>query len=66
MEVEINDIISTVRAVDGDALLTQPTLAKIVQAVLEAVLEREEHRMRVQAEQRISGGVRDELEEEWR
>ena len=66
MEVEINDIVSTVRTIDGDALLAQPTLTKIVQVVLEAVREREEHRMRVRAEQRISAGVREELEEEER
>jgi hypothetical protein len=66
MEVHINDIVSSVRTVDGDSLLAPQTLAKIVQAVLAAVREQEEHRMRVRAEQRISGGVRNELEEEWR
>ncbi len=64
MEVHIGDIVSTVRAVDGDSLLTPQTLSKIVQAVLEAVREQEEHYKRVRAEQRISSGVREELEEE--
>lgn len=65
MEVYINDIMSTVHAVDGDSLLTPQNQAKIVRAVLEAVREQEEHRMRVRAEQRIAS-VRDEPEEEWR
>ncbi len=64
MEVHIGDIVSTVRAVDGDSLLTPQTLSKIVQVVLEAVREQEEHHKRVRAEQRISSGVREELEEE--
>jgi hypothetical protein len=63
MEVHIGDIVSTVRAVDGDSLLTPQTLSKIVQVVLEAVREQEEHHKRVCAEQRISSGVREELEE---
>lgn len=63
MEVHIGEIISTVRAVDGDSLLAPQTLEKIVRAVLVAVREREEHRMRVRAEQRVTGGVREELEE---
>jgi hypothetical protein len=63
MEVHIGDIVSTVRAVDGDSLLTPQTLSKIVQVVLEAVREQEEHHKRVRAEQRISSGVREELEE---
>jgi hypothetical protein len=66
MEVNIGDIVSTVRTVDGDSLLAPQTLTKIVQAVLAAVREQEEHRMRAREEQRISGGVRNELEEEWR
>jgi len=66
MEVHINDIVSTVHAVDGDALLAPQTLAKIVQAVLEVMREQEEHRMRVRSEKQVSNGVRDELDEEWR
>jgi hypothetical protein len=63
MEVHIGDIVSTVRVVDGNSLLTPQTLSKIVQVVLEAVREQEEHHKRVRAEQRISSGVREELEE---
>ena len=63
MEVNIGEIVSTVRTVDGDSLLTPQTLEKIVRVVLAAVNEQEEHRKRVCAEQRISGGVAEELEE---
>lgn len=62
MEVNIGDLVSTVRAVDGDALLAPQTLQKILRLVLEAVQQQEGHRMRVQAEQRVTGGVREELE----
>lgn len=66
MEVNIGEVVSTVHAVDSDSLLAPQTLEKIVRIVLEAVREQEEHRMRVRAEQRITGGVREELEEGWR
>jgi len=64
MDVHIGEVVSTVRAVDGDALLEPRTLEKIVNAVLRAVREEEEHRARMWAERRITGGVRDEQEEE--
>ena len=66
MDVNINEIESTVHAVDSETLLSPRTLKKIVQVVLDAVREQEEHRMRVQAEQRISAGVQQELDEDWR
>jgi hypothetical protein len=64
MEVNIENIVSTVRAVDSDSLLAPQTLRRIVQAVLLAVEERESHARRVRAEQCVSGDLRDELEEE--
>ena len=64
MDVHIGEVASTVQAVDGDALLSPQTLNKIVQIVLQAVQEREEHRKRVLAEQRISHGVSVEQERE--
>jgi hypothetical protein len=64
MEVNISEVVSTVRAVDGDSVLAPETLARIVRAVMQAMNERDEHRSRVHAEQRISGGVRAEQEEE--
>ncbi len=63
MEVQINDLTSTVRAVDGDTLLSPQTMEKIVRVVLQAVEERDAHRLRVRAEQRITSGVSHELEE---
>lgn len=56
MDVHINEVASTVRAVDGDALLSPQTMNKIIQLVLQAVQERDEHRKRVSAEQRIGRG----------
>ena len=63
MDVQINELQSTVRAVDGDSLLSPRTLSKIVQSVLEAVKDEEGHKKRVRAEQRITDGVSHELEE---
>ena len=63
MHVQINELNSTVRAVDSDSLLSPQTLEKIVRVVLQAVDEQESHRQRVRAEQRITRGVSYELEE---
>jgi hypothetical protein len=63
MEVHINEIASTVRAMDSDTLLSPQTMEKILSAVLRAVEEREQYRDRVRAEQRITRGVSYELEE---
>ena len=62
MDVEIGEVVSTVRAVDGDAALAPETMAKIVRAVLAAVREQQDHDRRVRAERRVTGGVRDEQE----
>lgn len=64
MEVEISNVVSTIRTVDGDSLLAPQTLEKIVRAVLEAVNEQEEHHKRTRAEGRITGGVSHERDEE--
>ncbi len=64
MEIYIGDLTSTVRAVDGNSLLTPELMRQIVETVLRAVREQEEHRARVRAEQRITSGVRGELEAE--
>jgi len=57
MQVEINEVVSTVRAMDGDALLTPQTLNRIVTAVLKALQDVEAHRARVSAETKVTGGV---------
>ncbi len=64
MEVQINDLVSTVRAVDGDSLLAPQTMEKIVRVVLQAVHEQEAHRQRVRVERRITCGVSHEQEEQ--
>jgi hypothetical protein len=66
MEVEIGDLKSTVRAVEGDELLSPPTLERIVRVVLQAVDNREAHRWRVRDEERISTGINHDMNEtEW-
>ena len=54
MVVQINDFMSTVRAVDSDSLLAPQTMEKIVRVVLQAVNDQEAHSQRVRAERRIS------------
>ena len=67
MEVEIGDLESTVRAVDGDVLLSPSTLEQIVRIVLQAVDDRDAHRSRVRDEVRVSTGINHDLDEtEWR
>ncbi|HEY6245737.1 MAG TPA: hypothetical protein VIX17_17425 [Pyrinomonadaceae bacterium] len=66
MEVEISDLRSTVRAIDGEALLSPSTLESIVRVVLQAIDEREAHRSRVRDEERISTGINHDIyESEW-
>lgn len=56
MEVHIEEMQSTVRAVDGSSLLAPQTMQKIVEAVMRVVEEREAHRERVKAEHGVDGG----------
>lgn len=63
MQVQINDLQSTVRAVDSDSLLSPQTMDKIVRVVLQAVDDRDAHRERIRMEQRITRGISYELEE---
>lgn len=61
LQVQIEEIVATVRTVDGQTLLEPRTLARIVEAVLEAVRARDEHARRLAAETRVTGGVAHEL-----
>lgn len=61
-EVNISQITSTVTAVDEDSWLAPHRMERIVRAVVRVMDERDAHRARVHAEQRISGGVREEQE----
>jgi|GEM_PF-1715464 len=66
-EVEIGDLSSTVRAVDGGALLAPRTLRRIVEAVVEVLDARDHHRARVRAERRVTAaGVGNDGDEEER
>lgn len=57
MQVEINEVVSTVRAIDGEALLSPQTLSRIVAAVINAMEDVESHRDRVRAETEVARGV---------
>ncbi len=63
MEVNIDEVVSSVRAVDGDSVLSPKTMEKIVRTVLEAVHQHEQHKKRVQSERRVTGGVQEEQEQ---
>ncbi len=56
MDVEIDEVVSTVTAVDDEALLAPAVLRQILQAVLRAVREERAHEERVRGEQRINAG----------
>jgi hypothetical protein len=56
VEVNINEVQSNVRAVDGEAALAPQTMQKIIEAVMREVEERERHRDRVHSEQKVGGG----------
>ena len=63
MDVYINEVASTVRAVDSETLLSPQTMRKILHAVMQALDERDQHRGRVRAETRITHGVTHDQEE---
>ena len=54
MEVHIEEMQSSVRAVDGASVLSPQTMQKILAIVMRAVEEREAHRERVKSEQTTS------------
>ncbi len=64
MQVEISEVVSTVRAVDGEALLSPQTLHRIVTAVLHALEDVSAHRQRARNETRVTDGVAAEQREE--
>lgn len=63
MPVEIGEVTSTVRAVDGDALLSPRVLQRIVAAVTRAMADGEAHDRRAKAERAITDGVSAERDE---
>ncbi len=64
MDVEIGEVVTTVKAIDGSALLTPDVLQQIVNAVLRAVQDDRAHDDRVRAERRVTGGVAEERDME--
>jgi hypothetical protein len=64
MQVHINEIASTVRNVEGSSSLSPSQMEEIIRLVLKAIQEREAHGQRVQAERRVTSGIRDEMEGE--
>jgi hypothetical protein len=64
MDVEIGQLNSTVRAVDGQALLTPQVMQTIVRTVMEAMKDHESQEKRAQGERRVTGGVSQERDEE--
>lgn len=63
-QVDIGMVNSTVRAVDGEQLLSPQILQRIVAAVLEAMQQHEAHQRRARAERRVTAGVHAEMEGE--
>jgi hypothetical protein len=63
MDVEIGEVSSTVRSVDGDTLLAPRVLQRIVAAVAAAIREGGERETRARGERRITGGVSAERDE---
>ncbi len=64
MDVEIHEVVATVRSVSGDSLLSQRTLKTIVETVLKAVRAERESETRQGTDRRITNGARDEQEGE--
>jgi hypothetical protein len=64
MQVHINEIASTVRTVEGSSSLSPAVMQEIIRLVLKAIEERDAHNQRVNAERKVTSGVRDELEGE--
>lgn len=64
MNVDVGEVVATVTAVDGSALLTPDVLQHIVTVVLRAVREELAHDDRLRAERCVTGGVAAEREME--
>jgi len=64
MEVQINEIVSSIRTVDQQQLLSPKLLQRLVQEVMRAIEERDAHKRRIKDERKITSGVRDEIEGE--
>jgi len=57
VEVNIDEINSTVRTVDGTSLLSPAVLRRIVEAVTKTMHEKQAHTKRVDSERKLTQGV---------
>jgi hypothetical protein len=64
MDVEIGEVVTTVKAVDGSTLASPDVMRQIVKTVLRAAEEQQAHAGRVRAERRVTGGVAEERDAE--
>jgi hypothetical protein len=64
VDVEIGEVVTTVKAVDAGTLTSPDVIRQIVSAVLRAVEEKQAHTDRVRAERRVTGGVSEERDAE--
>jgi len=65
MDVHINEMNSTVRATDTQALLSPQLLNQIVKAVLERLREEQAHEQRVADERNVRFGTSSHNGEDW-
>ena len=63
-QIEIDEVVSTIRAIDGATLVSPQVMRQLVRAVVQAVNDHQEHEMRAAAERRITGGVAQERDQE--
>jgi hypothetical protein len=64
MDVQINEITTTIKTVDGTTLISPDVMRQIISAVMRAVEDRDTHAERVRAERRVTGGVSQERDTE--
>ena len=62
MNIHIENAIGTVKAIDGDSLLSPQTLERIISAVLNAMDERQLRNDRTTADTSVTAGVASEQE----
>ena len=53
MQVIIHELLSKVRALDGDSMLAPATMARIVEAVLDAMRAETDHQQHIAEEQSL-------------
>jgi len=64
MDVEINEVVSTVHAVDDRTLLSPQLMRRLIEQITRAMTEKLEHEKRACSERRVTGGVSIERDEE--